>query len=982
MLQFSNIFYNVRRFYDSSANRKVTLLLLLLLTFAFDVQATHLRAGQITVTADPNNSRGFWITIEVWTNTRNTSVLFGGDTDVLDFGDGVTMFVPETQNMAGKEGKPPLPQGVAYAYFRVYHEYAAPGVYTISYREPNRNEGVLNMDASVQTHFFLETQIVIDPFYGLNNSPRLDVDPIDRACPGVAFTHNPGAYDPDPQDSVSFALVVPFSARRTEVLNYRSPDNERFYTGLSVPYDQANEAGNGRPTFTINQITGTITWDAPGAVGEYNIAFHVIEWRKVNGIWRRLGYVRRDMQILVEDCNNERPKLEIPPDTCVIAGTELRVPIIGTDVDGDRVKIEAFSPILEYAPAQGPAFIDPNPGPQDYRPVPATTEFVWQTQCSHVRNQPYPVVFKITDSPTSGPQLASFETWFITVVGPPPVWNNYTADNTRRHVTVNWDPYTCAGARTMQVWRKVDGSDFEPSTCETGMPEYLGYELVGTVPIAEANSFTDTNGGKGLVPGAKYCYRLVAVFPPSTGSESLVSQDLCIDPFPIITPVITNVSVLETSDSNGEIEVRWMRPIDLPPADYDYVISRHTGFTRTNDSTIVTTTKDTVFVDTGLNTRNLPYNYSIAAYLDASDPSTFVGVSAVASSVQALAASRSQRIDLTWDAKVPWSNSISNYTHRVYRGETGATSIDDLQFLTEVDVTQAGFIYTDTGLEDREYCYLVETYGSYGSPVIEAPLINRSQIVCASPGDDEAPCKPGPPVLAEDRNCEDYINNLFTCQTNDFTNRISWTQPTDDCGRDIDSYNVYYANSPNGNYVLLATGVRGTEYEDRGQGRTSFAACYRIAAVDRSGNVSELSDPMCIENCPYYELPNVFTPNGDGCNDLFSAYSDRDFQGESGSADGCETPIESRQKCARFVESVVFHVYNRWGREVYSYTGQVNDDVNNIWIDWDGRSNEGQPLSTGIYFYVAEVTFIGIDPSVKYKTIKGWVHLVREDGSN
>src|SRR5690606_25212987 len=224
--------------------------------------------------------------------------------------------------------------------------------------------------------------------------------------------------------------------------------------------------------------------------------------------------------------------------------------------------------------------------------------------CSHVRAQPYAVVFKVTDNPPTGTQLATFKTWFITVVGPPPEWNTYTADDSKRHVTVTWDPYTCANAQTMQVWRKVDGSDFEPSTCETGMPEYLGYELVGTVPIAEANSFTDTNGGKGLVPGAKYCYRLVAVFPPSTGSESLVSQDLCIDPFPIITPVITNVSVLETSDSNGEIEVRWMRPVDLPPADYDYVISRHTGFTRTNDSTIVTTTKDTVFVDTGLNTRN------------------------------------------------------------------------------------------------------------------------------------------------------------------------------------------------------------------------------------------------------------------------------------------------------------------------------------------------------------------------------------------
>src|SRR5690606_32313026 len=136
-----------------------------------------------------------------------------------------------------------------------------------------------------------------------------------------------------------------------------------------------------------------------------------------------------------------------------------------------------------------------------------------------------------------------------------------------------------------------------------------------------------------------------------------------------------------------------------------------------------------------------------------------------------------------------------------------------------------------------------------------------------SPGDDDAPCKPGPPVLVEAPECG--------CQTNDFTNRLSWTQSDEDCNRDIDYYNIYYANTPNGDYVLLATGVRGLEYDDRGLGRTSFAACYKIASVDRSGNVSELSDPMCVENCPYYELPNFFTPNGDGCNDVFSAYSDR-----------------------------------------------------------------------------------------------------------
>ncbi len=84
-----------------------------------------------------------------------------------------------------------------------------------------------------------------------------------------------------------------------------------------------------QPTFSIDPVTGTITWDAPGAIGEYNIAFHIIEWRFKNGQWVQMGYVRRDMQILVDDCDNERPDLILPPDTCVVAGTILNETIFG-----------------------------------------------------------------------------------------------------------------------------------------------------------------------------------------------------------------------------------------------------------------------------------------------------------------------------------------------------------------------------------------------------------------------------------------------------------------------------------------------------------------------------------------------------------------------------------------------------------------------------------------------------------------------------
>src|SRR5690606_29576974 len=203
--------------------RTVALALMCTFLITFESRATHLRAGDI-VAERIGCGRTFRITITVYTNTGST-VRFGGETDVLNFGDGTWMYVPQIENTL----RPDLDaEGtVATAQFTVEHVYPTSGTFVISYREPNRNEGVLNMDGSVNTTFYLETVIKMDAFLGCNNTPRLLVPPIDHACPGVQWTHNPGAYDPD-KDSISYALVVPYRDRRTEVVNYRHPNSEKF----------------------------------------------------------------------------------------------------------------------------------------------------------------------------------------------------------------------------------------------------------------------------------------------------------------------------------------------------------------------------------------------------------------------------------------------------------------------------------------------------------------------------------------------------------------------------------------------------------------------------------------------------------------------------------------------------------------------------------------------------------------------------------
>ena len=964
----------------------ISLVLIIGMFLSSETYATHLRAGEIIVKRVDCTGRTFEVTVIVYTDSEPLDpVLFGmGE---LRFGDesspddffnsgGSPSGIPEIQNnthvtynsdgtLTIEDISEDLGPGVSLAKFTVRHTYSSNGKFTVSYLEPNRNAGILNIEAgnSVNTRFYIETEIRIDGFLGCNNTPELLIPPIDRGCTGVAFYHNPGAFDPD-GDSLSFELVTPKKSVGTNVSAYISPADPSFYENFS----QGNENGDGPPTFKIDPITGEIEWNSPGTVGEYNIAFIVKEWRFKGGEWLLLGFVTRDMQIIVEDCDNERPELEIPFDICVEAGETINEIIYGTDPDNHDVKIEAYSQVIENLGA----IVSPIP-PEFLPSSPAAQlQFTWQTECLDIRDQPYQVVFKITDNPPLGPKLVSFATWNITVVGPSP--DLLSVDQDGQALLLNWDSYLCQNAELIQVWRRVDSNPYEPDECETGMRENAGYSLIAEVPVTRT-SFRDTN----LAAAAKYCYRLVAQYPDVPGGESIVSNELCFEYVPADEPIITHVTVEQTDTNTGRILVAWRAPFEFGtfPVDTVYRVYRAEGFSGTNYELITEIDGNGLdsiaYRDTNLDTENKVYNYKIALL----DPSSSTGVdevpSAPASSVRLEITPQFGQIRLDWAAVVPWSNTIvnpPNNEHLIFRGLEGQSQ-NEFVLLKRLDVTQFGFSFIDSVnlVDEQVYCYRVETKGTYGNPAINSPQLNFSQIICGQPSDSIPPCKPV--VTIDGPSCEDSFTNIG-CGFNDFKNRLSWsTELTAGCENDVKFYEVYYASTSKSEFELIAE-VTDTTYLH--ENLTSFKGCYQVRAVDRSGNVGEFSDPFCVDNCPYYELPNVFTPGDGACNERFSAYSDRVVVDENGVSDNCGQI--DRTKCARFVRSVKFTVFNRWGSPVYTYTGRAGTE-NSIYIDWNGVAENGSELPSAVYYYSAEVTFDVVNPDEATKLYKGWIHLLR-----
>ena len=958
------------------------ILLFIAVGISHRMYATHIRAGEITIKRNNCNSLTFEITFTGYRDT-GSAILFGEG--FINFGDGSDpQLISEREFTSTDVGN-----GIERNVVTVTHTFSASGLYIIGYREQNRNAGTLNIDNSVETPFYTESQIIIDGFIGCNQSPELLVPPVDEGCTQSAFFHNPGAFDPD-GDSLSYELVVPKQDRGVDVFNYRDPNTNE--AGLYPNgFNTANENGDNPPTFSINAITGDVIWDAPGAEGQYNIAFKIIEWRNVGGAWEMIGYVIRDMQILIENCDNERPELDIPEDICVEAGTLIDEIITGTDPNDDQVKIEVFSQLFNGTSNQ--PTLTPNLGSNDFRPVPSTLQFQWQTSCANVREQPYQVIFKITDDPDKGPNLVTFATWNITVVGAKPDLLSATRD--RRAVDLSFTPYACNLAGDpikVQVWRRVASFAYMPGECETGLPENSGYKLIAEVGTS-ASSYRDTNNGAGLAFGAKYCYRLIAVFPEPQGGESIVSDEMCIAPIKAIAPTITHVTVLNTDKNNGRINISWRSPFELDLSTFDlplsYRVQRAVGLTGGTPEVIATISDTTIF-DSGLNTTDNAYNYTITAI---DNSGVEIETSIVASSVRLEPTPQFESIELNWNAEVPWSNAIQGQPHEIYRDNTDANDPSLLTKIAEVETTTEGFRYLDIGqtnnaplVNTQLYCYFVIAKGSYGNPAIETPQLNASQIVCSQPSDDIPPCAI---VLSIDEiNCRpigdlsesvdsnaQYKFDSLPCDFADFKNTLSWEKPGL-CGEDIDRYVIYYKRELENEYVKIDS-VKGTKYTH--DNLPSYAGCYVVKSVDRSGNESEFSNEVCKDNCPNYVLPNVFTPNNDKKNDTFRAYSDV-FIGSEG-----DKIINIDQKlCPRFVKSVEFRIYNRWGSEVFSYNseearlnGEALSRQEAILIDWNGRNTSGRELSTGVYFYSAKVKFDAINPDNKSRTIKGWVHLLK-----
>ena len=892
--------------------KKNLLLIFIVLLFSIgNTFATHNRAGEITY--QHISGRTYKIIVTTYTNTNPITTQADRCNLPINFGDNDSAIAPRVNGPSifcstAADGQS-IVTFTKKNIYEVIHTYPGDGTYVISMEDPNRNAGICNIPNSVDQSFFLRTELIINPWLGTNSSPTLLNPPIDEACVGECFEHNPGAYDAD-GDSLHYSLTTCYA-------------NGGAIAGYSFPPNMSPAS--------IDPASGDLVWCTPTMICQYNVAILIKEFKRspYNNQYYYIGSVLRDMQIDVAACSNTAPKIDHINDTCIVAGTNLNFTVNATDAESNIVTLTATGGPFQMTPA---ATFSSAPSLS-----PATGLFNWNPGCLQVRLLPYLVTFKATDNHPSTP-LVDFESIFIRVIAPAPT--GLSAIPTGSSMLLNWNSAPCSdtlGNNPLlgyKLYRKNNCDPWIHNPCETGVPAFTGYTLIGST-IPSNTAFTDNNNGQGLINGVDYSYIVVSYF--ADGSQSFASESACAQLVRDV-PIITNVSVISTG-TNDSMLVRWVKPLgtsaDLDtianPPPYEYRLMQASGFNPasaafTQIASYVQPTfyqlTDSSFISTGLNTKDSTFTYRVDFYSN----NLFVGATSTASSVFVKTVPADKKINLSWQAFVPWTN----YRYDIYR----AIPVGSSNFVKiDTAITQS---YIDTGLVNGvDYCYKIISVGQYSDAALPRPLYNSSQIKCERPIDLEPPCQP-----------EFIVTN--DCDL--FQNVISWTNPNTYCSEDALQYNLYFSATLEGTLELIysSTEMNMTSYIHNYlfEGVPSVAGCYAITAVDSTGNESPMLNQLCVDNCPAYELPNVFTPNGDGQNDLF-------------------IPLPYR-----YVKDINLKIYDRWGLLMFETTDRE--------ILWDGTNKSTKkPCSNGTYFYVCLVNEIRVN-GIKPRELKGFIQLIKD----
>lgn len=188
------------------------------------------------------------------------------------------------------------------------------------------------------------------------------------------------------------------------------------------------------------------------------------------------------------------------------------------------------------------------------------------------------------------------------------------------------------------------------------------------------------------------------------------------------------------------------------------------------------------------------------------------------------------------------------------------------------------------------------------------------------------------------------VGNQSVCYAIDSINVLIWEQPHKFAEHDTvlcaKSEFIVDAGNPGSTYKW-STGDSSRKLLVLNNGTYTLTVSNDYCSTEDSISISFLSEDECL---PGIVVPNVFSPNNDGINDVFMLQS-------------------------RNVEGIELQIFNRWGQLIY--------ESRNVLDEWDARV-QGRKIPEGSYFYSLVYDYYNWDTALtEQKKLKGTIQILR-----
>jgi hypothetical protein len=377
--------------------KKLLLAFVYFLLLQAPLNASHLMGGQITA----SNISGLNYDV-IMTLYRDTTGI------PIALQDHILVYTSAGANIADLLANTTFPvnygNGVEEYVYTINYTFPSTGDYILSWWNCCRNASILNIPNASGTGMFLSTQVHVD---FANSTPVFLNPPIPIAQVNVPFFYNPLPFDID-ADSLLWSLDIPFDNFNLNA----NPASAIAIAGYSLPSSDISMP------FTMNTVTGEISF-LPNTLGNFVVSVIAQEWR--NGVM--IGYIRRDMQIIVIPSTNIPPvfysnsNISILPDNCyhIPPNTNFTLSLSVVDPDNNFITTTANGEVFNIA---NPALFSHSDGTGS-----AFASFSWTPDASLIRDHPYLAALRTAEH--SGSTIFYIDhTYALKVIGPTGVAEN------------------------------------------------------------------------------------------------------------------------------------------------------------------------------------------------------------------------------------------------------------------------------------------------------------------------------------------------------------------------------------------------------------------------------------------------------------------------------------------------------------------------------------------------------------------------------